>query len=177
MYKIKENIDIIKSKIEETHKNSNFAKLPVPKLIAVSKKQSEDKVIEALEAGQKYFGENRVQEAQQRWASKIQQYKDLQIRLIGPLQTNKVKQALGFFEIRSMVAALEAADAMLKAADVSLRKFEVVGSGVISVIIEGEVAAVQAAIESAELSASHMAEVISINVIPSPNKELLDLFE
>lgn len=99
MYKIKENIDIIKSKIEETHKNSNFAKLPVPKLIAVSKKQSEDKVIEALEAGQKYFGENRVQEAQQRWASKIQQYKDLQIRLIGPLQTNKVKQALGFFDI------------------------------------------------------------------------------
>jgi len=99
LYKIKENIDIIKSKIEKTHKNSSFAKLPVPKLIAVSKKQSEDKVIEALEAGQKYFGENRVQEAQQRWASKIQQYKDLQIRLIGPLQTNKVKQALGFFDI------------------------------------------------------------------------------
>lgn len=88
-----------------------------------------------------------------------------------------MRQALGFFEIRSMVAALEAADAMLKAADVSLKKFEVVGSGVISVIIEGEVAAVQAAVDSAELAASHMAEVISINVIPRPNKELLDLFE
>ena len=99
MYKIKENIDIIKAAIYETHKNSNFSALPVPKLIAVSKKQNEEKVIEALEAGQTYFGENRVQEAQQRWASKIQQYKNLQIRLIGPLQTNKVKDALNLFDI------------------------------------------------------------------------------
>jgi microcompartment protein CcmL/EutN len=88
-----------------------------------------------------------------------------------------MNQALGFFEIRSMVAAMEAADAMLKAADVNLKKFEVVGSGVISVIIEGEVAAVQAAVESAELRAGHMAEIISVNVIPRPNDELTDLFE
>ena len=99
MYKIKENIDIIKATIEETHQNSNFSELPVPKLIAVSKKQNEEKVIEALEAGQKYFGENRVQEAEQRWTSKIKQYKNLQIRLIGPLQTNKVKQALNLFDV------------------------------------------------------------------------------
>jgi len=99
LYKIKENIDIIKAAIDETHKNSNFSALPVPKLIAVSKKQNEEKVIEALEAGQTYFGENRVQEAQQRWALKIKQYKNLQIRLIGPLQTNKVKQALNLFDV------------------------------------------------------------------------------
>ena len=99
MHNIKENIDIIKAAIYETHKNSNFSALPVPKLIAVSKKQNEEKVIEALEAGQTYFGENRVQEAQQRWPSKIQQYKNLQIRLIGPLQTNKVKDALNLFDI------------------------------------------------------------------------------
>ena len=99
MHNIKENIDIIKAAIYETHKNSNFSALPVPKLIAVSKKQNEEKVIEALEAGQTYFGENRVQEAQQRWPSKIQQYKNLQIRLIGPLQTNKVKEALNLFDI------------------------------------------------------------------------------
>ena len=99
MYKIKENIETIKAAIEETHKNSNFSELPVPKLIAVSKKQNEEKVIEALEAGQKYFGENRVQEAEQRWTSKIKQYKNLQIRLIGPLQTNKVKQALNLFDV------------------------------------------------------------------------------
>ena len=99
MYGIKENIDIIKSTIWDTHRNSNFAKHPLPKLVAVSKKQNEEKVIEALEAGQKYFGENRVQEAQQRWALKIQQYKNLEIRLIGPLQTNKVKQALDLFDV------------------------------------------------------------------------------
>ena len=99
MFKIKENIDLIISTIEDIHKNSNFANYPLPKLVAVSKKQNEDKVIEALEAGHKYFGENRVQEAQQRWALKIQQYKNLEIRLIGPLQTNKVKQALELFDV------------------------------------------------------------------------------
>ena len=99
MYKIKENIDLIISTIVDIHKNSNFANRPLPKLVAVSKKQDEDKVIDALEAGHKYFGENRVQEAQQRWALKIQQYKNLEIRLIGPLQTNKVKQALELFDV------------------------------------------------------------------------------
>ena len=99
MYNIKENIEIIKTTIEDTHKKSNFAKCLPPKLVAVSKKQNEKKVIEALEAGHKYFGENRVQEAQQRWALKIQQYKNLEIRLIGPLQTNKVKQALDLFDV------------------------------------------------------------------------------
>jgi len=99
LYPIKENIKIIKNQIEEAHKNSNFAKFPVPKLVAVSKKQNDTKVIQALEAGQKYFGENRVQEAEQRWTSKIKQYKNLQIRLIGPLQTNKVKQALNLFDV------------------------------------------------------------------------------
>ena len=99
MYKIKQNIDIIKAAIYESHKRSNFSAMPAPKLIAVSKKQNEEKVIEALEAGQTYFGENRVQEAQQRWALKIKQHKNLQIRLIGPLQTNKVKQALNLFDV------------------------------------------------------------------------------
>ena len=99
MFKIKENINKIQNQIEDVHKNSNFAKYPVPKLVAVSKKQNDSRVIEALEAGHKYFGENRVQEAEQRWASKIKQYKNLQIRLIGPLQTNKVKQALNLFDV------------------------------------------------------------------------------
>ena len=99
MFKVKENINIIQNQIEEAHKNSNFARYPLPKLVAVSKKQNDLRVIEALEAGHKYFGENRVQEAEQRWASKIKQYKNLQIRLIGPLQTNKVKQALNLFDV------------------------------------------------------------------------------
>ena len=99
MSNIKENIDFINEQIQKTHKNSFFAKLPVPKLVAVSKKQEDYKVIEALKMGQKYFGENRVQEAQQRWVSKIKDYENIELRLIGPLQTNKIKQALNLFDI------------------------------------------------------------------------------
>ena len=99
MSKIRENIHSIKEQIQKSHKNSIFAKSPVPKLVAVSKKQEDYKVIEALEMGQKYFGENRVQEAQQRWVSKIKHYENIELRLIGPLQTNKIKQALNLFDI------------------------------------------------------------------------------
>ena len=99
MSKIRENIHSIKEQMQKFHKNSIFAKSPVPKLVAVSKKQEDYKIIEALEMGQKYFGENRVQEAQQRWVSKIKQYENIELRLIGPLQTNKIKQALNLFDI------------------------------------------------------------------------------
>lgn len=99
MSKIRENIDLIREQIQKTHKNSFFAKLPVPKLVAVSKKQEDYKVIEALEMGQKYFAENRVQEAQERWTSKIKNFQNLELRLIGPLQTNKIKQALNLFDV------------------------------------------------------------------------------
>ena len=95
----KENIRLILHEIKEVHKNSYFSKLEIPKLVAVSKKQNENKVIEALNVGQTCFGENRVQEAEQRWASKIKNYKNLELRLIGPLQTNKVSQALNLFDI------------------------------------------------------------------------------
>ena len=96
---IKENIRLTLNEIEKVHKNSYFSKFEIPKLVAVSKKQNENKVIEALNAGQTCFGENRVQEAEQRWASKIKNYENLEIRLIGPLQTNKVSQALNLFDI------------------------------------------------------------------------------
>ncbi|MDA9914962.1 YggS family pyridoxal phosphate-dependent enzyme [Alphaproteobacteria bacterium] len=99
MSKVSENINLIREQIQKTHKNSFFTKLPLPKLVAVSKKQEDYKVIEALEMGQKYFGENRVQEAQQRWVSKLKNYENIELRLIGPLQTNKIKQALNLFDV------------------------------------------------------------------------------
>ncbi|OYT15345.1 MAG: carboxysome shell protein [Bacteroidetes bacterium 4572_77] len=88
-----------------------------------------------------------------------------------------MKKALGFFEIRSMVAATYAADVMVKSANVVIKDFNVVGSGVIAVVIEGDVAAVKAAVENAEEKASTMAEVISINVIPRPEEDLDILFD
>lgn len=83
-----------------------------------------------------------------------------------------MKQALGIFEVRSMLAAIAAADAMVKAADVTIVDFNYVGSGVISVMVEGEVAAVKSAIESAKSHAGDLAEIISINVIPRPHDEV-----
>ena len=77
----------------------SFSSLPFPKLVAVSKKQEEQKIELAIRSGQKIFGENRVQEALQRWQKRIEMYKDIELRLIGPLQTNKVKQALKLFNI------------------------------------------------------------------------------
>ncbi|BEP27950.1 BMC domain-containing protein [Helicovermis profundi] len=88
-----------------------------------------------------------------------------------------MKKALGFFEIRSMVAAIYAADVMVKAANVVIKDYNVVGSGVIAVVVEGDVSAVKAAVESAERLASPMAEVISVNVIPRPEEELDILFD
>ncbi|MFT9495188.1 BMC domain-containing protein [Anaerosolibacter sp.] len=83
-----------------------------------------------------------------------------------------MKQALGIFEVRSMLAAIQAADAMVKAASVKIVDFNFVGSGIVSVIIEGEVAAVKAAVDSATASAGHLAEVISTNVIARPHDEV-----
>lgn len=67
-------------------------------LIAVSKLQPDDRVDAALAAGQRVFGENRVQEAQARWTDRRAQYADVKLRLIGPLQSNKAEDAVRFFD-------------------------------------------------------------------------------
>ena len=96
---IKKNYEIILSKINETHKTSLFSKHKPPKLVAVSKKQADHKIDEVLACGQTIFGENRVQEAINRWQQRIQINMNLELRLIGPLQTNKVKQSLNLFDV------------------------------------------------------------------------------
>jgi pyridoxal phosphate enzyme (YggS family) len=68
-------------------------------LVAVSKKQPPEKIIEALAAGQRVFGENRVQEAQKRWTNLRKEYPDLKLHLIGPLQTNKAADAVALFDV------------------------------------------------------------------------------
>ena len=68
-------------------------------LVAVSKKQPEDRIEAALDAGHRLFGENRVPEAQERWAERRKTYPDLRLHLIGPLQTNKVKDAVALFDV------------------------------------------------------------------------------
>lgn len=68
------------------------------KLIAVSKMQPAERVIPVLEAGHKLFGENRVQEAADKWPEWRERYSDINVHLLGPLQTNKVRQAFDLFE-------------------------------------------------------------------------------
>jgi PLP dependent protein len=68
-------------------------------LVAVSKTQPEERVVAALEAGQRVFGENRVQEAQRRWPALKARYPGIELHLVGPLQTNKLRDALALFDV------------------------------------------------------------------------------
>lgn len=87
-----------------------------------------------------------------------------------------MKEAIGMVETRSLVGAIQAADAMVKAANVRVLDFQFVGSGLVAVTVTGDVAAVKAAVESGEEEAGKVAEVISTNVIPRPHDEVDKIF-
>ena len=84
-------------------------------LVAVSKQQPEARITAMLEAGQRLYGENRVQEAYQRWAGRRADWPELRLHLIGPLQSNKVAEAVALFDVietvdRPKIAAALAAE-------------------------------------------------------------------
>jgi ethanolamine utilization protein EutM len=81
-------------------------------------------------------------------------------------------QALGFIETKGFVAAVEAADSALKAANVSLVGQKRVGSGLVAVILTGDVAAVKAAVEAGAESAAAIGQVVAVQVIASPHEEM-----
>ncbi len=87
---------------------------PSAKLIAVSKRQPEERIEEALASAQRIFGENRVQEAVTRWQERKKNYPDLELHLIGPLQTNKVKEAVALFDVIQVVDREKLAIALSK---------------------------------------------------------------
>ena len=80
--------------------------------------------------------------------------------------------ALGMIETRGLVAAIEAADAMVKAANVTLTRKEEVGGGLVTVMVRGDVGAVKAAVDAGAAAAERVGELISIHVIPRPHEEL-----
>lgn len=86
-------------------------------------------------------------------------------------------EALGTVETRGLVAAIEASDAMVKAARVDIADFRVVGSGLVAVVVSGDVAAVQAAVAAGESAAASVGQVISCNVIARPSGEVAKLLE
>ena len=83
-----------------------------------------------------------------------------------------MQEALGMVETRGLVAAIEAADAMVKAANVVLIGSEKIGSGLVSVMVRGDVGAVNAAVEAVGNAAKNLGEVVAIHVIPRPHADV-----
>ena len=81
-------------------------------------------------------------------------------------------EALGMVETRGLVAAIEAADAMVKAANVVLIGSEKIGSGLVSVMVRGDVGAVKAAVEAGTAAATVLGEVVATHVIPRPHADV-----
>ena len=84
----------------------------------------------------------------------------------------KQMEALGMIETKGFVALLEAADAMMKAANVQFMGWDKVGSGMVSAFVTGDVAAVKAATDAGATAAARIGEVISVQVIPRPHEDL-----
>ena len=82
------------------------------------------------------------------------------------------QEALGMIETRGLVAAIEAADAMVKSAEVVLIGTEKIGSGLVSVMVRGDVGAVKSAVESGSAAAARLGEVIATHVIPRPHADV-----
>ncbi|MDA8188463.1 MAG: ethanolamine utilization microcompartment protein EutM [Dehalococcoidales bacterium] len=80
--------------------------------------------------------------------------------------------ALGMIETKGLVAAIEAADAMLKAANVVLVGKEMIGGGLVTVMVRGDVGAVKAAVDAGAASAKRVGELVSVHVIPRPNGDI-----
>ena len=85
------------------------------------------------------------------------------------------KQALGLIETKGLVGAIEAADAMVKAANVTLIGKENIGSGLVTVMARGDVGAVKASVEAGASAAKRVGELVSAHVIPRPHDEVEDI--
>ena len=94
------NLKVISERINSARQDNHGLSTTV---VAVSKRQSDDRIEDALVAGHRVFGENRVQEAQERWTERRSLYPDLKLHLIGPLQTNKAADAVALFDVIEVV--------------------------------------------------------------------------
>ncbi len=85
-------------------------------------------------------------------------------------------EALGMIETRGLVASIEASDAMVKAAKVTLVAYEKVGGGLVTVIVRGDVAACKAATDAGAAAAQKIGELVSVHVIPRPHSNVHEIF-
>ena len=82
------------------------------------------------------------------------------------------QEALGMVETKGLVSAIEAADTMVKSANVTLVGYEKIGSGLVTVMVRGDVGAVKAATDAGSAAASKVGELVSVHVIPRPHIEV-----
>ena len=83
-----------------------------------------------------------------------------------------MEEAMGMIETRGLVAAIESADTMVKAANVKLVSKEYAGSGMVTITVRGDVGAVKAAVDAGAAAAKRVGEVVSIHVIPRPHQDV-----
>ena len=83
-----------------------------------------------------------------------------------------MKEAIGMIETRGLIGSIEAADAMVKAANVSLMGEERIGGGYVTVIVKGDVGAVKAAVDAGAAAAKRVGELVSVHVIPRPHADI-----
>jgi len=91
------SLETIKARIADAEREAGRPEGSV-RLVAISKKQPNERVAAVLEEGHRCFGENRVQEADGKWPGFREQFDGIDLHLVGPLQTNKARQALGLFQ-------------------------------------------------------------------------------
>lgn len=106
-----ENLKAILARIEQA-KRAAIAPASAVELIAVTKTHTAERILPVLQAGQRQFGENRVQEAKTKWPELRQRYPDIELHLIGPLQTNKVREAVALFDAIHSLDRLRLAEAL-----------------------------------------------------------------
>jgi microcompartment protein CcmL/EutN len=105
------------------------------------------------------------QSKQEEVINQINENKKQEVRIMN-------NEALGMVETRGLVAAIEAADAMVKAANVVLVGTEKIGSGLVSVMVRGDVGAVKAATEAGAAAAAKLGEIVATHVIPRPHGDI-----
>lgn len=118
------NLLAVKAAIATAAEAAGRASSPVT-LVAVSKTQPPERIRPVLEAGHRVFGENRVQEAEDKWPPLKEQYPDVRLHLIGPLQRNKVRRAVQLCEVIESVDRPKLARALANAMDEEDRRPEV----------------------------------------------------
>ncbi len=114
---------------------------------------------------------NRVRAAKNKAANQMEHTTE-QDSVIKKEEKRMAQEALGMVETRGLVAAIEAADAMCKSANVTLIGTEKIGSGLVTVMVRGDVGAVKSSVESGAAAAGKLGELIATHVIPRPHNDV-----